>query len=476
MPAPRNRTRTQNYLLIALLAGDSVLCFAGLSLGYWLRFESPLREISFEPDAVAHYAGYFPLLILGAIFFIATSAHLQLYDPRLLLRPNKTRSIICRSALFWFAAFLSTSLVLKFQPPISRLFVTASSVTTLIILIGWRVCFHAWLIRSRLRSRLTQRVALIGWTSEASAITEAILRDRLHPYEIVGIVTSTTTSPEIAKPLHPLLGHIDELETILTLNRLDIVIIADLDLPREQLLSVAAKTEKTAASLKIVPSHFQIFASNLRLQTISGMPILGVEEMPMHSLTSSVMKRMTDIAGAACGLTLSLPLIALLALLIKRESPRGPVFFTQVRVGAGHRPFKLYKLRSMIPDAGAHDHACQSTLPGDRRLLRIGPFMRRWNLDELPQFWNVLRGEMSLVGPRPERPFHVERLAREIPHYSPRHLAKPGMAGWAQVNGLRGNTCLLERTKYDLFYIENWSLWFDVRILALTFVRRQNAC
>jgi len=151
------------------------------------------------------------------------------------------------------------------------------------------------------------------------------------------------------------------------------------------------------------------------------------------------------------------------------------VLFRQRRVGAGHREFTLYKLRSMAPDAAATDHVAQSTARTDPRLLRLGPFLRRWNLDELPQFWNVLRGEMSLVGPRPERPYHVDHLATVIPHYLPRHLVKPGMTGWAQINGLRGHGDLSARVQHDIYYIENWSIWLDVQIVLLTFVRWKNA-
>jgi lipopolysaccharide/colanic/teichoic acid biosynthesis glycosyltransferase len=129
----------------------------------------------------------------------------------------------------------------------------------------------------------------------------------------------------------------------------------------------------------------------------------------------------------------------------------------------------------MVPDAATTDGVRQSTARDDPRLLRIGAFLRRWNLDELPQFWNVLRGEMSLVGPRPERPQHVERLSAEIPHYLPRHVVKPGMSGWAQVNGLRGDSDLAARVQHDIYYIENWSFWLDVQILLLTFVRWKNA-
>jgi lipopolysaccharide/colanic/teichoic acid biosynthesis glycosyltransferase len=167
---------------------------------------------------------------------------------------------------------------------------------------------------------------------------------------------------------------------------------------------------------------------------------------------------------------LAAPVMGVGAWLVRRESP-GPVLFRQTRIGAHHRPFVMYKLRTMRVGAEAEDDARQSTIPDDPRLLRAGRFLRRWNIDELPQFWNVLRGDMSLVGPRPERPFHVDRLSDRIRHYLPRHLVKPGMTGWAQVNGCRGEGDLERRLQLDIHYIENWSLWLDLQVLVLTFLR-----
>jgi lipopolysaccharide/colanic/teichoic acid biosynthesis glycosyltransferase len=182
-------------------------------------------------------------------------------------------------------------------------------------------------------------------------------------------------------------------------------------------------------------------------------------------------KRTLDIIGASIGLIASIPFVLVLAALIKRESPHGPVFFSASAGGHRHRAFTLFKLRSMVPLAAHTDDANQSTIPGDQRLLRIGAFMPRWNLDELPQYWNVLRGEMSLVGPRSERPHQVEKLSTDIPYSRPRHLVKPDMTGWAQVAGFRGETDLTERIRYDIYYIENGSLWLDGQIIALTFLR-----
>ena len=180
-----------------------------------------------------------------------------------------------------------------------------------------------------------------------------------------------------------------------------------------------------------------------------------------------------DIIGATVGLVLSLPVIAVAAVLIKRSSP-GPVFYRQERCGEGGGTFTLLKLRTMPVDAEAQTGPVW-TVENDARRTRVGECLRSCNLDELPQFWNVLKGEMTLVGPRPERPHFVEQFKETIGNYMSRHAYKPGMTGWAQVNGLRGNTDLKERVKYDLYYLENWSLAFDFKILLKTAFARKNA-
>jgi exopolysaccharide biosynthesis polyprenyl glycosylphosphotransferase len=209
------------------------------------------------------------------------------------------------------------------------------------------------------------------------------------------------------------------------------------------------------------------------MQTIGSVPVLGVEDLAITKLFNRIAKRGLDLAAGMAGLVLSAPAIALAVVLVKLESP-GPAFFGQERIGAGHRRFLMWKLRSMRLDAPALDHVSVSTAADDPRLLRVGRFLRRWNLDELPQFLNVLLGDMSLVGPRPERPFHVERLSTEIAHYLPRHVVRPGMTGWAQINGLRGGTDVAKRIQYDIYYIENWSIWLDAQIALLTLVRWRN--
>lgn len=204
------------------------------------------------------------------------------------------------------------------------------------------------------------------------------------------------------------------------------------------------------------------------------MPVLGISKLPLHSTVNQFIKRGLDILGALVGLFLSAPIIAIMGAIIYAESP-GPIFYRQRRLGMNGRLFDMIKLRSMKLNAEA-DGKVGWTVKDDPRRLKVGTFMRKTNIDEIPQFWNVLCGEMSLVGPRPERPELIEEFKEVIPHYNARHNIKPGITGWAQVNGLRGDTDLEERVQFDLHYIENWNVVFDFQIMVMTFLKRENAC
>ena len=463
-------SRLRKVLLPALLVlGDTIVAFASLVLGYWLRYATPLARYGLDVSA-ATFSAYLPLLLIGVAFLIAAYAQLNLYEERLLLRKFQSMNLIIKGTAFWLVAYLGLSLVLKFEPPISRLFVVIAFLCVVTVMFAWRSLFYYLLTRPAWREKVRQRVAVLGWNDEARALAAELGAQPAHPYRFCGAVPLPGDAPAECA-----LGAVEDLEGILREHQIDVLIAARTDVSRELMVRAVEACERTYVEWKVVPSSFQILLSGLRLQTIGRLPVLGVEELAINQLFNRALKRGVDVVGAIIGLVLGAPVLAGLALLIKRESPAGPVFFRQTRVGAGHRPFTLWKLRSMQPDAAGQDHLQQSTPRGDARLLRLGPFMRRWNLDEIPQFWNVLRGDMSLVGPRPERPHHVDVLSAEIPHYLPRHLVKPGMTGWAQVNGLRGNSSITERIQHDIYYIENWSLWLDLQVLALTLVRWKNA-
>ena len=462
-------TRLRKIILPAtLVLGDTFFAFISLALGYWLRYRSPVGWLGIKvPNA--DFAAYQPLLLVGVAFLIAAYAQLNLYEERLLLRKFQSISLIFKGTTFWLIAYLSLSLVLKFDPPISRLFVVIAFVCVLAVMAAWRSFFYYLLTRPVWRERIRQRVAVLGWNDEARALADELAASPAHPYRFCGAILLPGDATADCS-----LGPIDRLEPLLRQHQIDVLIATRSDTPRELMIRAVEICERTYVEWKIIPSSFQILLSGLRLQSIGRLPVLGVEELAINKLFNRGLKRAVDMVGAFIGLLISAPVIALLALLIKRESPDGPVFFRQTRIGSGHRPFTLWKLRSMLPDAAATDTAHVSTQRGDPRLLGIGGFMRRWNLDELPQYWNVLCGDMSLVGPRPERPHHVDQLSAVIPHYLPRHLVKPGMTGWAQVNGLRGESSIPRRIQHDIYYIETWSLWLDLQIIALTFVRWKN--
>jgi exopolysaccharide biosynthesis polyprenyl glycosylphosphotransferase len=313
---------------------------------------------------------------------------------------------------------------------------------------------------------------VLGWNVDARRLVAEIGEHHAHPYQVVGVITDEGSAAGGDPPVR-VLGELRDLESALRTHRIDVLIVAHLEFPAETMRRIADTCERTYTAFKIIPGVFEVFISGLRMQTIGNVPVLGVEDLAITKLFNRIAKRVFDLIAAIIGLIVSAPAIALGALLVKLESP-GPAFFGQDRIGAGHRRFLMWKLRSMQLDAPASDHVSVSTAADDPRLLRVGRFMRRWNLDELPQFWNVLVGDMSLVGPRPERPFHVDRLSTEIAHYLPRHVVRPGMTGWAQINGLRGGTDVAKRIQYDIYYIENWSIWLDAQIALLTLFRWRN--
>ncbi|MDA0346014.1 MAG: sugar transferase [Verrucomicrobia bacterium] len=468
------RKSNQSTVAAISLAGDTVFTFLALSFAYWLRFETALKHVGVPPEG-AHYQLYIPLLVLGTLSLIATFSYLGLYNDKQILHLHRTFLVIVKGSVFWFFAYLGTSLALKFEPQISRMFVTLALFTSGGLLTLWRIALHKLLLRKELLPSLQKNVAILGINKDASKLYQAMSKDKNHPYNPVGIIFRSDSEDQITKldVDIPGLGSDVDLETHIKNHEIEILIIATSNLKKEKTLEIATICERNYVAFKIVPSSFQVFLSGLNLQNISGIPILGIETLPLDRMGNRVIKRIIDILGGLVGLLISIPLMAILAIFIKRES-KGSVLYKQIRTGKNGEPFKIYKLRSMRTDAEKENRA-QWAIENDPRRTKIGQLMRQTNLDEIPQFWNVLKGEMSLVGPRPERPELIEGFLYEVQHYQTRHSVKPGLTGWAQINGLRGNTSLESRIQYDLFYIENWSVWMDVYIMVMTLVRRKNA-
>lgn len=466
--------RSGDFWLAITFAGDVIAILLGLVLGFWIRFRSGWITFGVEAPHIV-FEDYLGLIAVGVGFLVVTFAYQGLYDIRNLLRLRRSSATIVRSASMWLFTYLGVSLVLKFDPPISRIYVAGSFLCVLAMVLSWRWLLDRLLQMEDVARHLRQRLLFIGWNAEAERMAQAIKQDPKHPYEVVGCVSSPggdfQTAPVPAIRQFPA-G--EDLGALLDRNSIDIVALADLDPQTEEIVRLANVCEKHFVQFKVIPSYFQILVSGLRLETISGVPILGVSQLPLDRPINRLLKRVVDITGSLIGLFFVFPVALICAAWNRLEAP-GPLFFSQERVGRNGRRFKMYKCRSMIVGAEATDHLNQSTLRADPRVTKAGRFMRRWNLDEVPQFWNVLKGDMSLVGPRPERTFHSEKLSFEIPHYNARYNAKPGMTGWAQIHGLRGDTDLAERIRFDLYYLENWSLWLDVQIMVQTFIQRHNA-
>jgi Undecaprenyl-phosphate glucose phosphotransferase len=270
------------------------------------------------------------------------------------------------------------------------------------------------------------------------------------------------------------LGGPEQLAELIDRHEIDEVIIALPEATHQEILMLIFQCERGSVSIKVFPDVFQIMASQVSIGDLGGLPLLSVRDVALRGWRLTL-KRAVDVIGSFLGLVLLSPFMLLIGILIKLDSP-GPVFYAQERMGLDAKPFWCLKFRSMRADAEKDGPGW--TTKNDPRRTRVGELLRKFSLDEFPQFINVLLGEMSLVGPRPERPVYVEQFRRSIPRYMDRHREKAGLTGWAQVNGLRGDTSIIERTKYDVWYIENWSLRLDFKILIRTLInlfRERNA-
>jgi exopolysaccharide biosynthesis polyprenyl glycosylphosphotransferase len=306
------------------------------------------------------------------------------------------------------------------------------------------------------------RVILVGTGDTARMILQRIVWSPDLGYDLVGIVNGE--GPETAILGVPILGRPEDLPDLIARHRVDEVIIAVPEKGHRETLHVISYCERGRVTIKVFPDLFQFITSTAGIDDLGGLPLISVRDYAMRGYLLTL-KRLIDFVGATVALIIFSPLMFLTALAIKLESP-GPVFFVQPRMGLDGREFMMIKFRSMRTDAEKDGPGW--TVKDDPRQTRLGMWLRRREVDELPNFINVFLGEMSLVGPRPEQAYYVDQFRRYVPRYMDRHREKGGMTGWAQVNGLRGDSSISERTKYDLWYSENWSILLDIKILLRT--------
>ncbi len=478
---------------VVLIAVDMVMLQAAFLATYWLRFYS---DIWLVPLGVPPFGMYLAAgTVVALIFFIIYYA-MGMYTAR----GGRTiaddlvglfKGVVLGSLLVLALAFFLRGLTF------SRSFFGLFFLSTFIFLTIGRV-----LARVLLRSVLQRGVA----TTRTLLVGESPMRGRLLRafHELPGLALrpvgwlrvpgdggseasgEATAAGSVLDargrrgqvrdlPEPPLLGEVDRVRDIVLAHDIDLVILT---LPFDQLplvRRVAVDLVNLNVDLQFVPDLFSLHTSRMRLKEIAGLPFISVREEALSGVDRLV-KRTFDLVATGLGLLALSPVLAVLALLVKLSSP-GPVFYRQERIGRDGHEFRMVKFRTMRADAEVASGPVWTT-EDDPRVTRLGGTLRRFSLDELPQLWNVLLGDMSLVGPRPERRVFVEKFAREMPRYFERHRVQSGLTGWAQVHGLRGNTSVEERTLYDLYYIENWSLLLDVKILLMTIhhvLRGENA-
>ncbi|MFZ5805849.1 MAG: sugar transferase [Verrucomicrobiota bacterium] len=447
------------------------LLLAGI-LGFGIRFQSSL--LHFGVTGFRSIEKYFFIIILGALSFQFLLYWFQTYDHKNILRYRLIIRIFIKVSIIWIFAFLGLTLIFKVDPPISRLFVLYTAILSLSTLLLWRTTLYFYFRHALFAPQLRLRALIVGWTQQAESLLKSIQHDPQHPYEVLGCVPSAHGTFHDQPPGYvEVFGDYNEIPELIHLHKIDTLILSDLNPNVREIASLANLCEKELVEFKIIPSYFDVLLSGLHLETISGVPLLGVTQLPLDHPYNRALKRLVDVIGAMIGLVLSVPLTILFGWMVYRESP-GPIFYFQKRLGRSGQIFYIIKIRSMRMDAESETGA-QWCKEDDPRRLKIGEFMRKWNIDEVPQFWNVLIGQMSLVGPRPERPELIEDFKEDIPHYQARHSVKPGLTGWAQIHGFRGDTDLNERIRCDLYYLENWSLPLDFYIMLMTFFKRDNA-
>ncbi|EET60648.1 undecaprenyl-phosphate glucose phosphotransferase [Marvinbryantia formatexigens DSM 14469] len=317
----------------------------------------------------------------------------------------------------------------------------------------------------RRRGMNLKHVLLVGYGQAAREYIDRILENPQWGYKVLGILDDNTERSTVYRGIH-IIGRTEELMELLSVNTLDEIAITLGLSEYYKLEHIVAQCEKSGVHTKFIPDYGNIIPTKPYTEDLMGLPVINIRYVPLSNTFNAIVKRTVDIVGSLICLVLFSPVMLVTAVLIKLTSP-GPLIFKQERVGLHNQPFIMYKFRSMeVQKAGAERRGW--TTRHDPRVTGIGKLIRKTSIDELPQLVNVLKGEMSLIGPRPERPQFVEKFREEIPRYMIKHQVRPGMTGWAQVNGYRGDTSIRKRIEYDLYYIENWTLGLDIKILFLT--------
>ena len=465
--------QNQTYLNRLHVVMDAICIYLAGYVAYYIRFKLNIhgfwlnKEIFEYNRYYKEFYQYQQPLITSLIFLLLLYSFFGLYTPKRYQRGSKELVNLMKANLIGLgvSAFVITVFQIQnFPRSLYLLFYFFNFIFGV---------FSRYLIRkvlkvNRKKGRNIKHTVFIGFSTSAAAYIDRIKANPQWGLKVHGIFDDLVSDNFEYRGIKKI-GTLKDLAAYLEKSSLDEVAIT-LNLNEyHKLEQIVAICEKSGVHTKFVPDYYNFISTNPYTEDLDGLPVINIRNVPLTNTVNRMIKRLIDIIGSIVALILFSPIMLVVAILVKKSSP-GPIFFAQERIGLGNKPFKMYKFRSM----GVQDpkkEAKEWTTKNDARVTPVGRIIRKTSLDELPQFWNVLKGDMSLIGPRPERPLFVEKFKEEIPRYMIKHQVRPGITGWAQVNGFRGNTSIRSRIEHDLYYIENWSLGLDIKILFLTFFK-----
>ncbi|MBQ7840626.1 MAG: undecaprenyl-phosphate glucose phosphotransferase [Lachnospiraceae bacterium] len=450
---------------------DGLVIAASYILAWWLKFESSFSDRSGN-------VGVLPVgIYLSALYFIVPGYLIlyygfRLYTPKRVQRTedeilNIFKANVCGFIIVLATLFMMNSYV-DYMHDFSRgmlgIFAVLNTVNAILVRAVIRRVLHFF----RKKGYNQKHILLVGYSRAAEAYIDRIIQNPQWGYMVRGILDDNVPRGAVYKGVK-VLGAIDNLLYILPENKLDEIAVTLSLSDYDRLEEIVNLCEKSGVHTTFIPDYNSVVPGKPYTEDLGGLPVINIRYVPLSNTINKVAKRTVDIVGSLFGLIITSPILLVVAILVKTTS-KGPVIFAQERVGLHNRVFKMYKFRTMRIQEESEEKKGWTT-KNDPRVTKVGKFLRRTSIDELPQLFNILIGNMSLVGPRPERPQYVEKFKEEIPRYMIKHQVRPGLTGWAQINGYRGDTSIRKRIEYDIYYIENWSMSLDIKILFLTFFK-----
>lgn len=454
-----------DWLPLALLVGDAVVVGASVLVSYWYYVNiDPLRRAA---GAALPFAPYIPGTFVAVVIFLISlgiNHQYQSWRGRTLVDLLfGLYSGVGLAAVLILAAISIGDLGVNY----SRLTITYAVLLAGVLMTAERYFLRQYETSLRRQGIGTEKVLLAGTGPGSEILLRRMSMFPQYGFQVCGVLDDAL---EVGSQFAgtPVVGRLEDLPAKARELGVDQVFIAP-DKDRGHVVHLIKQCEDQKLEFKVIPDLLEIMSTRTEVNSLDGLPLIGVRRSRLRGANAALKRGIDVVVSAAALVILTIPLLVV-AILIKLTSPRGPVLFNQERIGLQRRPFVVYKFRTMIPNAEATTGPTVA-VPGDPRTTPFGRFLRKTSIDELPQLWNVLKGDMSLVGPRPQPTFFDERYSAEVPRYLERQQVRPGLTGWAEVNDLRGAAPIVDRTIYDVYYIENWSLVLDLKIIMLTVLR-----